>query len=134
MKQLGRIKPFIPTDLTIHPYCSLILPHLDYGDTVYEAMSDTLANQLQVIQNNCLRICLVRNKRSPTDELHETACLMRLDVRRKQHVTQQVYKGISDQSTPLINNMFTKVLDTHTVHTRSSVNSTSCTGSPDGDQ
>ncbi len=52
MKALTWVKPFIPNDLAITLYNSLILPHFDYGDVVYDAMSTTSANQLQVIQNN----------------------------------------------------------------------------------
>ena len=122
MKSLGRIKQFISNDLALDLYRSLILPHIDYGDMIYDAMSDTLANQVQVIQNNCLRICLGRDSRSSTKALHDDAELVRLSARRKQHVTQQVYKGLSEQSTPLINNMYIKVSEMHTLCTRSSAN------------
>ncbi len=120
MKALGRIKPFIPDDLALQLYQSLVIPHFDYGDIVYDAMSSTSANQLQVIQNNCLRICLGRDKMSSTDDLHSDAKLPRLSSRRKQHSCQMVYKGRSNMSTTNIISMFSLVSAHHNRCTRNS--------------
>ena len=120
MKALGRVKPYIPKDLALMLYNSLILPHFDYGDVVYDAMSATSANQLQVIQNTCLRICLGRGKDSPTEALHTDSNIPRLSNRRKQHTGQFVYKGRVGASTMNINSMFKLVAEHHNRSTRSS--------------
>ena len=36
----------------------MILPHFDYGDVIYSSSSSTdPLNELQVLQNKCLRAC-----------------------------------------------------------------------------
>ena len=46
MRTLGRIKQYIPNDLALQLYRSLILPHLDYGHIIYISLSACIANQL----------------------------------------------------------------------------------------
>ena len=82
MRCLGRIRQYIPEELALQLYSSLILPHLDYGDIIYDAMSTTLSNQLQVVQNNCLRICLKRDRMTHVPELHTDSKVNKLDDRR----------------------------------------------------
>ena len=46
---------------------------------------------------------------TPTLDLHLALGLERLDVRRDQHVSTQVYKGVNDLSTPFIYSLFQTV-------------------------
>ena len=47
-------------------YKSLVVPHLDYADIIYDAMAEKSAKQLQTLQNVCWQICLNCDKRSDT--------------------------------------------------------------------
>ena len=58
LKALGKARQFIDQNLSIGMYKSLIMPHLDYADIIYDAMHAKSAKQLQLLQNCCLRICL----------------------------------------------------------------------------
>ena len=58
MKALARIRQFVTQGVSLQLYKSLIIPHVDYGDVLYDSLSKGDAKKLQIIQNKCLRICL----------------------------------------------------------------------------
>ncbi len=115
MYSLSRMQPVIL-------YKSLIVPHIDYGDVVYDAASKKDCQTLQVIQNGCLCICCKADPRTPMLELHRRANIPVLADRRSAHSCNIVFNGLSGNSTNGINNMFTFVHDAHTVNTCSSSN------------
>ena len=52
---------------------SPVIPHFDYSNVIYDAMTKADANTLQVLQNQCLRICLKAQPRTTVEELHQRA-------------------------------------------------------------
>ena len=90
-----------------------MLPHFDYAEVCYDAMSKTSANQLQSLQNTCLRICLKREKMSNVQDLHTDANVCKLAERRKAHSCNLVYLGVEGKLMNGINNMFSLVNDMH---------------------
>ena len=59
MKAPARIRQFVTQHVSLQLYKSLIIPHVDYGDVLYDSLPKTDAKKLQVIQKNkCLWICL----------------------------------------------------------------------------
>ena len=111
LKALGRLRPYISKSMSIQLYKSFIIPHFDYADVVYDSMSKQLSQQLQVLQNRCLRICCNSGDYVSTAELHAEVNMPTLDVRRKNHCCNLVYKGIRKSSTPAINSMLCKQND-----------------------
>ncbi len=122
LKALGRLRQYISRSLSLTLYRSLILPHFDYADVCYDAMSKTSANQLQSLQNTCLRICLKRERMSNVQALHTDANICKLSDRRKAHCSNLVYLGVEGKSTKGINSMFTFVKETHDKETRAGTN------------
>ena len=120
MKTLGRIRSFISEKLALQLYKSLIVPHLDYVNVIYDAANKRDFQTLQVIQNGCLRICFKADPRTPVAELHSRANLPTLPVRRAAHSCNIVFNGLNGTSTYGINNMFTYVHETHDINTRAS--------------
>ena len=94
MKSLGRVRQFVNKKLALDLYRRLIIPHMDYGDIVYDAIGLGYNQKLQTIQNSCLRICCRADPRTPIASLHEECKLPKLDVRRKLHVCNFVHKGV----------------------------------------
>ncbi len=119
LKALGRLRPYISKSMSIQLYKSFIIPHFDYADVVYDSMSKQLSQQLQVLQNRCLRICCNSTDYVSTAELHAEVNMPTLDIRRKNHCCNLVYKSIEKSSTPAINSMFTKLNDGSQRSTRS---------------
>ena len=120
MKMLGRVRSYISESLALQLYKSLIIPHIDYGDVVYDAASKRDCQTLQVIQNGCLRICCKADPRTPIVDLHRRAKIPFLADRRVAHSCNIVFNGLHGNSTEGINKMFTYVHDAHAVNTRSS--------------
>ncbi len=120
LKTLGRLRQFISRSLSLTLYRSLVLPHFNYADVCYDSMSKSNANQLQSLQNTCLRICLKREKMSNVHELHTDANVCKLSDRRKAHCCNLVYLGVEGKSTKGINNMFSLVNESHKRTTRAS--------------
>ena len=70
----------------------MVLPSIDYGDTVYFSCTKDLLNKLQRMQNRSLKIIFRLNRRFPTNELHQTAGVLMLDQRREMDLLNLMYK------------------------------------------
>ena len=103
-------------------YKSLIIPHFDYADVCYDAMTQKNAQKLQTLQNTCIRICLQRDKRSNVTQLHADSKLLTLAERRKMHGCNMVYNGLHGKSSAGLNNMFVSLSEVRTRDTRASAN------------
>ena len=65
LKSLYRFRKFLSESVKLRLVEALILSGLDYGDLIYDSMDISLANQIQKIQNSCIRFaCNIRKKRS----------------------------------------------------------------------
>ncbi len=73
-------------------YKSLVLPTIDYGDTLYSVASDENLQLLQVIQNKFARSILKVGPLTPSMELHNRLKLMKLLNRRNLHFALLVFK------------------------------------------
>ncbi len=118
MKPLGRIHPYISQSLAIQFYKSLVLPDFDYADQVYDAMSETNAKQLQIIQNTCLRICTNSLPRTSATVLHAETAMPTLSVRRKIHTCNLVHLGLTNNSSAGLSNMFHTSASTDAITTQ----------------
>ena len=78
------------------------------------------SNSLEVLQNNCLRICLQVDKYTSRRDLYQELGICSLAKSKEDHTTKMVFLGMSDRSTRYINQLFMKVSDTHDRNTRAS--------------
>ncbi len=106
MRTLGRVHQYIGKHTALQLYKTLIIPDLDYGDQIYDAMSNVNSEKLQVMQNKCLRICTNSRPRTSVETLHMEAGLPRLSVRREAHTCNLVFKGLNNTSSHGVNHMF----------------------------
>lgn len=63
-------------------YKALIRSRIDYGCEVYEAANKSNLKKLEIIQNQCLRICTGAIKSTTTNTLEVDCGVMPLDIRR----------------------------------------------------
>ncbi len=87
-------------------YKTMVIPHFYYGDILYDAMSKHDANRLEVLQNRCLRICLTCEPRTKVKDILAEAHTFPSRERRTHHTCGIVHKGLTNMSTPGVNNMF----------------------------
>ncbi len=108
VRTLGRICCQIGRGTALYLYNALINPLFQFNDFVYDHLITSDREKLQVLQNTCLRICLRCDKRTPRIVLYEQSKVKPLDVQRQEHTASIVYQGINQESSPFINNLFTK--------------------------
>ena len=114
LKTIRRIRCYIGKRTAIYLYNSLINPLFSFSDVVYDTMSQLDTNKLQVLQNNCVRVCLKCDKTTPHTEMYNTSGIKPLHEQCKEHTALVVYKGLNQESTGYINNMFTRNMDKST--------------------
>ena len=89
---LSKIRKYLDVHTSLVVFKSMILPHFDYGEVVYAAASNENLNDLQLLQNKCLRLCT----RSPLDiniiHLHNIAKVNLLYDRRNTHLLNLMYQ------------------------------------------
>ena len=108
IKLLGKIRNTMDQSTSLMLYKTLILPIFDYGDVIYNCLSQKDATLLQRLQNMSLKTVLKVDKRSSTTAIHDQLNMLPLDKRRNMHSATQMFK-ISQNQVPIsISNMFEK--------------------------
>ena len=74
----------------------MIMPYIDYGDIFFMNSNLNQFNKLQTLQNRALRICFKTRPKVPTDMLHQSAQIPKLDARRETHLLNFMYKNKSN--------------------------------------
>ena len=92
VKLLGRLNDFLLPDTMLMLYKTLILPIMDYGDIVYDGMTQKNALALQRVQNMAFKNILKAPKLTPTTTMHSELDMLTLSQRRMMHNATQMYK------------------------------------------
>ena len=119
IKLLGRVRRLLDHNTALTIYKTLILPVLDYCDHVYYGISASDKEVLQRLQNCAFRSILNVDTYTHTSDTHNTLNMDRLDDRRKKHVSIQMYKFLKCDGPSTCREMFTYMIDYHSVNTRS---------------
>ena len=91
LKQFQRMRSFFSKKAAILVYKSMLLPILEYGDVFLSAASVENRRKLQILQNKGLRCALNKGIETSRDQLHEEAGLLKLNLRREQHLLNFLY-------------------------------------------
>ena len=105
---LSKIMPFLNNDVALLIYKSMILPYFDYCDVIYNCANADGLEKLQRLQNKCLKICLNLHQLHNTINVHREAKCAYLEVRRKVHTCNFMYKRQAKLN----------LLDLRDIHTR----------------
>lgn len=71
-------------DLLIYFYKSCIRLIIEFGSVVFSCANDDLKRKIQVLENKIIRLCLNSHYLESTDEIHETAKIVKIEQRLKQ--------------------------------------------------
>ena len=95
---LGRLRNFVNESSLKIIYSSVILPHFDYADVIWQSASKTHMDLLQKLQNRAGRIILRINPYShiSTSYIHEILKWKKLNIRRKEHMYIMMFKVLHD--------------------------------------
>ena len=105
---LGRLRQFVNMSELKLIYKSIILPHFDYGDVVWQSASSKSLTQLQKIQNRAGRIILKVNPYSHTSTSQIHSCLGWKMIRERQtsHLILLTYKILNNMTPAYLKDMF----------------------------
>ena len=105
---LGRLRQFVNMSELKLIYNSIILPHFDYGDVVWQSASSKSLTQLQKIQNRAGRIILKVNPYSHTSTSQIHSCLGWKMIRERQtsHLILLTYKILNNMTPAYLKDMF----------------------------
>ena len=94
MFKLRKLRKYISTDCAVLIYKQTILPLLDYAGFLLNSCNVSDRDDLQVLQNDCLRSCYNVYCRDHVSvaKLHLDANLLSLDQRRKMQLLSLMYK------------------------------------------
>jgi hypothetical protein len=120
-KRIGiirRVKYFLPFQTVVMLSNALVLPHFDYGSTVWTNFSAELHNKLQVLHNNLARTILSADIRTPICELMDKLQWVKLDGRWNNQLMLLVFKCLRNLSPSYLSSQFEFVHNSHTHLTR----------------
>ena len=68
---IKRIRYFLPSEIVLNVYSSLVQPHFDYCNVLWGNCSKNLSSKLQKLQNRVARVLIFSNYDCSTSELFE---------------------------------------------------------------
>ena len=93
---LRTVRPNLTTFAALQIYRIMILPLLEYGNTIYGTVPAKYLKKLQTAQNSGLRAVFGLPKLTPTEVLHTKANIDKLDKRRDRACIIQAYNRTRD--------------------------------------
>ena len=96
-KNMLRVKEFLPTEARRKLYDSMITPHFNYCDIVWNGCTKQKAQELQRIQNMAAKAIINRKETSSSQALTELK-LLPLHQKREIHTAVMVYKTLQGRA------------------------------------
>ena len=121
---IKRVKNFLPHQTTVMLSNALVIPHFDYGSSVWSNFSTEFHNKLQVLHNNLARIILKADARTPINDMMNSLQWDKLDQRWHKQLLVIVYKCLLNLSPSYLSNQFEFVHDNHSYLTRNHTSNT----------
>ena len=90
--QLAFLKDCMSNQVRLKMYKTMILPHIDYGDILYDVAGKYILDKIQIAENKALRMCLGVDSRYPTILTHQEAGISSLAPRRRMHIVNFMFK------------------------------------------
>lgn len=102
LKCVGKCLPVKAKETLIK---SLLYPHLDYGDIIYNNLNKSLADTLQRVQNACIRFVYDIKKYDHISGYYKSNNILKLEHRRRYHCLSLIYKIINFSSPSYLANV-----------------------------
>ncbi len=91
---IRKIRKNLTQPIALSLYKSLVLPHLDYCDIVFDCASKEHLNRLQIFQNSACRTILLADSDTHISDMHNQLGLLYLQNRRDLHLAVTCHKSI----------------------------------------
>ncbi len=119
LKMLDKLRHVLTKATKLTLFKTLITPLFDYGDILYEGLSQVDSSSLQKLQNSGLRRILNCDPWAHIIDMHQSLNLDELIVRRRKHLNSQVYKCIHELALTAICDIIKTRQPSHIMTTRS---------------
>ena len=116
---LSRLKQVLGKNLKLLLYKTLIVPLFDYGDVIYDCLTQHDSLMLQRLQDSALRLILDADWDTRTALMHEELNVITLEKRRKHHTCHQTYKIYRDGTPDKLREIIKPLTRATSIHTRS---------------
>ena len=95
---LRQMRSYISENLALDLYQSLIAPHFLYADTIYDGGNKAAKHNLQVAQNNALRVVKNVDQRYSATALHSQLNVDWLDISRQKRCCTETFKVLNNMT------------------------------------
>ena len=96
LNNIKRIRHIIPRKVADNLYKALVRPTMEYGDVIFDNVSQHLVKQLEQVQREAMVMITQSYRRTPTKNLHKETGLSPLMDRRKEHRLIMYYKIVNN--------------------------------------
>ena len=118
VRYLCKFKNFLSKKTKRKLASSLILPLLDYCDSVYYNAAKGLLNMVQKVQNACVRFMLNIKKRDSVRDCFKGIKWLTMEKRRSLHSLLLIYKILKFEEPSYLFDLFNSSLTNHSYSTR----------------
>ena len=118
LRLLSKVTPTLPRDTCLMVYKTLIRPHFEYCDVVYNCLSEMDNQTLQRIQNACLKNIPKVPRLTSTSFIHQETDTLQLAVSRDIHTAIEMFKIVHDLAPRQLSNMYNHPMGIHQHNTR----------------
>ena len=94
-------REYLDKKTSILLYKSLLLPYIDYYDTVYMVTNATDLKQLQLIQNAACRTLSLADRDTNAEYMHSEHKFLRLDDRRNLQFLIECHKNVYNKGSSM---------------------------------
>ena len=95
---LKQVRPFVTQETLLTIYKSIILPHFDYCDVVWDTLNKGLAERLQKLQNRSARVITSSSYEIRSNDILKQLGWKKLSHRRLAHSATMMYRILNDQA------------------------------------
>ena len=118
------MRGYISESLALDLYHSLIAPHYLYADIIYDGGVKAAKRNLQVSQNNALRVVKNVDQRYSATALHTQLNVDWLDVGRMKRCCTETYKILNNMTPETVRNQFRIQVSTRELRSTTDLNFT----------
>ncbi len=116
---LRRLRHIVPPATLLQLYNAIVVPHLDYGDIVYESCIHNNLDKLQKMQNQAARIISGSSHHTHRNDMYADLNWLSLKIRCLMHKCIIVYKCLNGMAHQYLNDNITSNDNVHKYCTRS---------------
>ena len=104
---MKRVRNFVPREILLTIYNSLIQPHFNYYSVVWECCSKGVSQKLQKLQNRATRIITFSNYDSNTDDLFRDLNWSKCNHQRTVNNAIMMNNAVNNQTPDYLSTRFT---------------------------